>query len=254
MHFILLSFVALACLPSILATRFNFKASRVFHPLSRTIERRAGSSDTPTCMYNWNNDGSCPEENWGSPNASYCSQSIVSVCLAVSKLPANNNSGYGFQTGSRQIDGIGADCYAAANNGEKAPPLDYNICLQQLTSLIACGTNTGNSGYLPACTGGTINAKYNDNEGHESQPLNVNLPRYGLGTPKFFGVDASKQSFNHPDGQPEADRSNQAAQIAQQQTQEAASSPATAAEESAEEGGGGSRVYTGGYGAITDGE
>ena len=63
------------------------------------------------------------------------------------------------------------------------------------------------------------------------------MQRYGLGTPKFFGVDASKQSFNHPDGQPKADRSNQAAQIAQQRTQEAAPSPATVAEEIAEEGG-----------------
>ena len=80
------------------------------------------------------------------------------------------------------------------------------------------------------------------------------MPRYGLGTPKCLGVDASKQSFNHPDGQPEVNRPNQAARIAQQQSQEAASSSGTAAEEIAEEGGGDLRVHTGGFEEIADGE
>ena len=101
-------------------------------------------------MYNWNDDGTCPEENWGSPNVTYCSQPYVSVCLALSQLLANNDSAYGFQTGSGQIDGLGADCYAVGNNGENVPTLYYNVCLQAFTSLVARAVNVNDPGFIAA--------------------------------------------------------------------------------------------------------
>ena len=177
-------------------------------------------------MYNYNDNtkgtGKCPDDDWGSPNPAYCQQSINEVCTTVSQQPAANNSIWGYQTGTGKIDGDGADCYAGVNNGKGATaPIDFNTCLQAFASLNGCAETT-NENYNADCTGATLNIQFNTNNGHAGQAVSNNLPAYALATPKFFGVDATSQSFNHPDPQLAADQSDQSLQAKQQQDQEAA--------------------------------
>lgn len=186
-------------------------------PLSSPVSvllRDTGSSTLPYCMYNYNDNtkgaGKCSDAKWGSPNPAYCQQSINFVCLAISQQPASNDSTRGYQTGTGQIDGENA-----------AAPIPFDTCMQAFASLAGCAKST-NENYNADCIGGSINLQFNTNNGHSGQAIKSKLPAYALATPKFFGVDKTSLDFNHPDSQLAADRSNQAAQIAQQQAQEGA--------------------------------
>ena len=67
-----------------------------------------------------------PREELGLAQRVVLKSIILSVYLALSKLPANNNRGHGFKKGSGQIYGSGADCYASAKN----PAFDQSHHLQ----------------------------------------------------------------------------------------------------------------------------
>ena len=197
---------------------------------SRLMFRDQGSSTLPYCMYNYNDNtkgaGTCPDPNWGSPNYQNCQQSINFVCLAISQTPASNTSVWGYETGTGQIDGQNADCYAGAMNGQGATAtVSFDQCMQAFGSLMGCAEST-NQNFNADCTGGTINLSFNienpSNSKHDGAPVDASLPSYALSTPKFFGVDGTKDNFNHPDPQLAGDRTDQSAQMAQQQQEEAA--------------------------------
>lgn len=235
--------------------------------------RNTGSSTWGDCMYNYNagtkGAGKCPDLDWGSPNPAYCAQSINFVCLALSQQPPANNSIFGYQTGAGVIDGDGADCYAGANNGKGATAaVPFDTCMQAFANLSGCAVPTF-PGYIPDCIGGTWNLQFNTNNGHAGQAVRDNLPSYALATPKFFGVGATTQSFNHPDPQLAADTTEQSAQIAQQQSQEnadangakqgggtAGAEPNAGVPADEQEGGSGNgrAVVAVGFGAPSDGE
>ena len=190
-------------------------------------------------MYNFNDGtkghGQCPNEHWGSPNPAYCDQSIIEVCAQVSQLPPGNDTSMTAQTGFGQNDGDGADCVAAVNNGN-APgvTLAYPDCISKFQSLQGCAETT-NENYNADCIGAVLNSKYNDNEGHETLPLDISKPRFALSTPKFFGIVTANLTLIHPEPQLSSDTSQAAYQVAQSQQQSGAASS--------------SKGSTGGFGA-----
>ncbi|KAL8867044.1 MAG: hypothetical protein Q9174_005917 [Haloplaca sp. 1 TL-2023] len=209
-------------------------------------------ADSPLCFYDYGpfvGDFKCVG---GTPNWEYCDAAIDIVCTTLAvDIPASDSEGYQSAIGTGVQDGIGADCFAKAANGEGATAnLPYDICVQQFARIKGCANNRQWETYDENCVGGKQNLGINGIE--DGARVDKTMPAFLLGTTgAFFSPNDDPQPGRAPlvkgNGNPE-ERPNESSKTVERV--KATASKNTPAGKSGGSGGGGRAAISPGRGTI----